>query len=161
MQVSDVNTAEFEEVLALNEAAVPHVNSIDVERMRWFAEHAAYFRVAIARGRLDAFLVGLRPGTDYPSANYRWFCDAYEDFAYVDRVVVSRQARRRGLAGMLYDDFARRVASEVTLMTCEVNIRPANETSMRFHLRRGFEQVGSQLTEGGCKEVALLSKALR
>jgi len=38
MQLTVVTAADLEHVLALNEAAVPHVNSIDLEQMRWFAE---------------------------------------------------------------------------------------------------------------------------
>jgi predicted GNAT superfamily acetyltransferase len=45
-------------------------------------------------------------------------------------------------------------------MTCEVNLSPPNAASMRFHRRLGFEQVGSQFTEAGAKQVALLAKPL-
>jgi hypothetical protein len=45
-------------------------------------------------------------------------------------------------------------------MTCEVNVRPANESSMRYHETHGFLKVGSQETEGGSKEVAMLEKKL-
>ena len=46
------------------------------------------------------------------------------------------------------------------MMTCEVNLKPPNESSMRFHERYGFTQIGSQATEGGQKEVALMAKTL-
>ena len=128
--------------------------------MAWFAEHAHYFRVALAERRLAAFLVGLRPGSSYQSPNYRWFCERYDDFAYVDRVAVARDFRRHGLASRLYDDFANRMPDTVSVMTCEVNIRPPNDESLRFHERLGFRQVGSQETENGAKEVALLAKSL-
>ncbi|MDH3374968.1 MAG: GNAT family N-acetyltransferase [Gammaproteobacteria bacterium] len=128
--------------------------------MQWFALHAAYFRVAVGDDRLAAFLVGLRPGTSYESPNYRWFCDHYDDFAYVDRVAVADFARRAGLASRLYDDFAATLPDTVEFMTCEVNIRPPNESSMEFHRRMGFRQVGTQSTEGGNKEVAMLAKTL-
>jgi len=45
-------------------------------------------------------------------------------------------------------------------MTCEVNIRPPNESSMRYHEMHGFVQVATQETEGGLKKVALLEKKL-
>ena len=49
----------------------------------------------------------------------------------------------------------------VDVMTCEVNVRPANESSMTFHRRLGFDQVGSLVSDDGDKEVAMLAKPLR
>lgn len=158
--ITDVLATDLDAVLALNEMEVPHLGRVDLEQMHWFAEHATYFRVASRGDRLAAFLVGLRPGTPYRSVNYRWFCDRYEDFAYVDRVAVAPNFRRNGLASRLYDDFAGSIPADVRVLTCEVNIRPPNEESMRFHTRLGFAQVGTQTTENGSKEVALLAKTL-
>jgi len=160
MKLSDVAATDLAEVLELNQASVPHVSSVSAAEMRWFAEHAHYFRVIRHEGSLAAFLIGLRPGLAYQSLNYRWFCDRYLDFGYVDRVAVARNARRLGMGSRLYEDFATVLNGEVEVMTCEVNLRPANESSMRYHEHLGFVQVGSQETEGGKKEVALLEKKL-
>ena len=127
--------------------------------MHWFRDHAHYFRIAFAEERVAAFLIGLRPGTTYESLNYRWFCDNYEDFAYVDRIAVSEHARRLGLASRLYDDFAAAMM-EAAVMTCEVNILPPNPSSMRFHERMGFRQVGTIEYEPGAKSVALMERKL-
>ena len=158
--IRDVRDEDLEPVLLLNESVVPAVNSVAIEQMQWFANHAAYFRVAVSGDELGGFLVGLRPGTTYPSPNYRWFCDHYDDFAYIDRVAVAPLARRQRLASRFYEGFRASVDDAVKVMTCEVNIRPPNESSMRFHLHQGFEQVGTQETEGGSKEVALLARQL-
>ena len=158
--IRDVRVADLETVLELNQSEVPHVGSIDLERMNWFAEHAHYFRVVESAEKIVAYLIGLRPGTSYSSPNYRWFCDRYNDFAYVDRVAVDPAVRRGGLAGSLYDDFAATLPPTVAIMTCEVNIRPPNDISMRFHQRRGFTQVGTLASADGSKEVALLLKPL-
>lgn len=157
----DVRDTDLNAVLALNQSEVPHVGSVDLQRMRWFADNASYFRIAIDAGRLGAYLIGLRPGTSYASPNYRWFCERYDDFAYVDRVAVAANARRAGLASRLYEDFAASVPVSVGLMTCEVNVRPPNESSMEFHRRLGFEQIGSLVSDSGTKEVAMLAKRLR
>lgn len=155
----DAAIEDLDEVLKLNEANVPAVGKVSIEKMHWFREHAHYFRVAVAEERLAAFLIGLRPRTSYESSNYRWFCDNYDDFAYVDRVAVSDRARRSGLASRLYDDFAAAMAG-AGVMTCEVNILPPNPTSMRFHERLGFRQVGTIEYEPGAKEVALMELKL-
>lgn len=159
MQILRIVPDDFDAVLALNESVVPHVNSIGHEELRWFTDHAAYCHAVKSAGRLAGFLIGLRPGTEYKSLNYRWFCERYEDFAYIDRVAVANWARRRGIAALLYDDFATSQA-DAPRMTCEVNIRPPNEGSQLFHQRQGFRPVGSQELDGGTKEVSLLEKRL-
>lgn len=159
--IRDVAESDLDAILSLNQSEVPHLGGVDLPRMLWYASHASYFRVAVDGEHIAAYLVGFRPGTNYDSPNYRWFCERYDDFAYVDRVAVAKFARRHGIASRLYDDFAAVVPASVGLMTCEVNIRPPNISSMTFHERLGFRQVGSQITADGDKEVAMLAKDLR
>jgi predicted GNAT superfamily acetyltransferase len=158
--IRDFALQDLAAVLSLNEASVPAVNSVTAEQMQWFAEHAAYFRIAGDGQRLAAFLIGLRPGVHYDSPNYRWFCRHYDDFGYIDRIAVAGHARRNGLGTKLYDDFRLSLPARTSVMTCEVNLRPANEKSMQFHARMGFRQVASQATDGGSKEVALMERRL-
>ena len=160
MQVVDVSAACLEEILALNEASVPAVNSLDPDQMRWFYDRAPYFRCVHAEDRLAGFLIGLGPGLDYASPNYRWFCTRHELFGYIDRVAVAKDFRRLGIGSMLYDDFSDTLRGQVPVMTCEVNIRPPNESSMAYHSQYGFVCVATQETEGGAKEVALMEKTL-
>jgi predicted GNAT superfamily acetyltransferase len=160
MEITDVESTDLPGVLALNEASVPHVSSVSAAEMRWFSEHAHYFRIARIDRQLAGFLIGLRPGLSYMSPNYRWFCDRHADFAYIDRVAVSESARRQQVASSLYKDFADSLNGQVRILTCEVNLRPANDASMHFHKRQGFLQVATQETDGGNKEVALMEKNL-
>tara|TARA_R110002096_G_scaffold117236_2_gene254136 strand:+ start:2595 stop:3074 length:480 start_codon:yes stop_codon:yes gene_type:complete len=157
MQILPIQENDFDEILRLNTAAVPHVNDIDREQLQWFCDKAAFPRCIKIDDRIAGFMIGMRPGTTYASPNYQWFCSNYEDFAYVDRVVVSDWARRQGVAELLYREFADS-QSDTSIMTCEVNLRPPNEGSMKFHSRMGFKQVASQETDGGKKEVALMEK---
>ena len=159
MQISQIEKNDFDDVLDLNEASVPHVSRIGRNELQWFRDNAAFLQVAKIDGHLAGFLIGLRPGTSYASLNYRWFCDNYGDFAYVDRVAVSQWARRRGVAESLYAAF-QHSQSGAPVLTCEVNIRPPNEGSMMYHQRMGFRQVDSLTTDGGQKEVALMEKPL-
>lgn len=158
--IRDVRSEDLEQVLDLNEAAVPHVNRVDLSRMHRFHAEAAYFRVALIDDRLSAFLVGMTPEADYDSPNFRWFCAKYADFAYIDRVAVAAAARRCGLAAALYHDFRATVGTGRARLACEVNLRPPNDASMNFHLRMGFRRVGSQIIDAGRKEVAMLIRDL-
>jgi predicted GNAT superfamily acetyltransferase len=159
MQVVDVSISDLEDVLALNEASVPHVNSLTPRDMQWFLENAPYFRL-IRGDRLAGFLIGLGPGLDYSSLNYRYFCEKYEVFGYVDRVAVATESQRLGIASRLYEDYAATLRGFAPVMTCEVNLRPPNEGSLVYHERHGFKRVATQETEGGSKLVALMEKRL-
>jgi predicted GNAT superfamily acetyltransferase len=160
MQVEDVLVSDLDDVLALNEASVPHVNSLALSELEWFHAHAPYFRLVRHDGHIAGFMIGLGPGLDYRSPNYRYFCAKHEMFGYVDRVAVAPGARRRGIASRLYEDYAATLRGFAPVLTCEVNLRPPNAGSLTYHERHGFVHVGNQETEGGSKEVALMEKRL-
>lgn len=160
MQIDDFSHDWLEPVRVLNLASVPHVNALDARELLWFADKADYFRLATMQGRLAGFLIGLGPGLEYASPNYRFFCRRHRKFAYVDRVAVAADARRQGVAQRLYADYIDAVRGRAAVMTCEVNLRPANPGSLRFHEKLGFRIVATQETDGGNKEVALMEMAL-
>lgn len=156
----EASAADIEALHRLNERAVPNVNGITSDQVRWFLDVASYFRVAELDASMAGFLIGLEPGIPYDSLNYRWFLQHYPEFVYVDRIVIAESARRRGVGRVLYEDFAEFGRSRAPVMTCEVNLRPPNPGSMEFHRALGFAQVGTQDTEGGTKTVALLARQL-
>lgn len=160
MRVEDAQREDMAVVRALNEAEVPHVNSVDLDGFAGFLQAADYFRLARDGDAITGFLIGYLSGRPYDSLNYRWFDARYPSFLYVDRIVVSPEARGRGVGRRLYDDFAAFAAGRADRLTCEVNVRPSNDASMRFHRSYGFEEVGRQETEGGAKEVSLMVKPL-
>ena len=159
-RVRDVRDEDLGAVHAINEAAVPHVNSITVARFRDFTREAAYFRVAQLDTGIAGYLVAFAPGSDYDSVNYLWFQERYGDFLYVDRIAVAECARRRGVAGTLYRDLFRFASTRTRLVTCEVNTRPANAESMAFHESFGFQCVGTQETDAGKKSVCLMAREI-
>lgn len=156
MILRDVASEDLERILAINEGAVPNMNSLTIEEMRRFARQAAWFRVAEEMGEIAAFLLVLDADTDYDSINYRWFRARYRDFLYIDRIAVDPGFHRRGMGRSLYDDFfsaARR--RRVPRICAEVNLRPPNPGSIAFHRALGFEEVGQLEHPGGEKKVAM------
>lgn len=160
VQVRAARDADLAAVHAINETAVPHVNSISRERFREFTREAAYFRVALVDGDVVGYLVAFAPGAGYDSVNFLWFRQRYRDFMYIDRIAVAEQARRHRVASTLYRDFFRFAGRRTRLVTCEVNTRPANTASMNFHEHFGFRPVGTQETDGGDKTVCLMTVEL-
>lgn len=144
--------------LAINQAEVPSVGTLDEDGLRRLVAMAVHALVATEDGELAGFVIALPPGVRYGSPNYRWFSDRYDDFVYVDRIAVSAAHRGRGVGHALYD--AVEAASDAAYFVCEVNIRPRNEVSLAFHERRGFGIVGEQDVDDGFKRVVLLEKPL-
>lgn len=160
LAIRDVAPADLVALQAINEAAVPEVNSVSVATLERFTREAVHFRVATLAGGLAGFLVAFAEGAPYESPNYRWFATRYPVFVYIDRVAVAADYRRRGVGGALYADVAAFAASRAPLLACEVNLRPRNRISLQFHAHRGFRQVASQNTERGTKTVALMTRRL-
>ena len=160
IELRRVRTAELPTLLALNETELPHVNSVPLALFEQFAVEAIYFGVACTADRPVGFLIGLTPEVDYASLNFQWFRRRYQDFCYIDRVAVLPDWRRHGIGRRLYRDLEQQLTGRVARLTCEVNLRPHNEASLRFHTRLGFQPVGTQETDGGAKTVQLLAKPL-
>jgi len=156
----DVRRADLGAVYTINEANLPHVNSISLDRFQGFITEAAYFRVALLDAHVAGYLVAFAPGAPYESLNYRWFQERYGDFIYIDRIAVAASARRRGVASSLYRDFFHFAGPRTALVTCEVNTRPVNAESLAFHESFEFREVGSQETDGGAKTVSLMAVEL-
>ena len=142
--VRDAEEADLAAILSINQDSVPGVNSLTAGQMRWLWSNAEYFRLVQVVGEVAGFLICLMPDAPYWSANLRWFNENFEDFLYIDRIAVADQFQGRGIATELYMDAARRARQGIRAMACEVNTRPPNPDSMRFHDRLGFVRVGSQ-----------------
>jgi len=160
VRIRPLTTHDLAAALALNQAAQPAVGGLDRQALAHLEAEATWSLALDDDGCLIGFTIVFAPGADYASVNYRWFCDRYPSLAYLDRVVIHPAYRSRGLGSALYADLEQRIGGAHPLLTCEVNLRPRNDGSLRFHERLGFEAVGEQDTDGGSKRVVLLAKRL-
>jgi uncharacterized protein len=96
----------------------------------------------------------------YPSANLRWLEKWGDDFIYVDRIAIAESGRGAGIGGALYVDAFRSYSGKTPWITCEVNLRPPNPGSLRFHERLGFHEIGRRSYAEDTKEVIYLARAL-
>jgi len=148
--------ADFGDILRMNDEWVHFTSHLDEAALARLHAQSPYHGVVEDEGRVVAFLLALREGSDYASVNYRWFADRGDRFLYIDRVIVDSSAQGKGIARMLYDDllaFARETG--VDRIVCELDIDPPNEASARFHDGYGFVEVGTQAVAGGTKRVSL------
>lgn len=157
--IRDVKETDLSQVIALNESALPHVNRVGEHALQWFMKRAAYFRVAVQGQEVVGFMIGLTSDVAYKSPNFIWFRKHHPKALYVDRIVVSEDSRRLGVATRLYADIEFS-ASEwyMPKIACEVNTLPPNEVSLTFHETIGFSETGTQSYHGGKKAVAYLIK---
>jgi predicted GNAT superfamily acetyltransferase len=161
LEIKVAGPADFPELLALNEACVPHVNSIGEPEIAMFSKQAHRFSKVVEDGALAGFVIALTRGVAYESENYQWFCREIDEFLYIDRIMVHSDFRRRGVASLLYQ-YLEQVALDDKLqrLCCEVNLVPPNPDSLQLHFGLGFVQQATQKTGGGAKEVSLLVKEL-
>ena len=159
--VTSLSEDQLTQLVEMNLANVPAVNAIDADEFRGFLSQAELFGLVEQDKNLAGFIIALGPGHTYESLNYQYFNRNFSGFLYVDRIVIGEQYRRLGLGRKIYQALEQLAAVQnVPHLCCEVNLRPSNIGSMLFHTELGFEQVASQETEGGKKEVALLVKTL-
>jgi uncharacterized protein len=156
VKLRDATRADWPEILALNQESVDLLSPLDIGRLARLAAAACCLRVVDVDGRAEAFLLGFRKGAAYDSPNFLWFDGRFDDFFYIDRIVVAPAFRGQKLADGLYDDFESAARAQgVHRLACEVNIEPPNPASLRFHARRGFREIG-RAPYGPAKTVALL-----
>jgi hypothetical protein len=156
--VRDMTLDDLNVVHAINEENVPAVGQETFEDLRAIFDVCSINLVAEIDGRVRGFCMVMPPGTDYSSPNYLYFCERHADFVYLDRVAITADAQGRGIGPMLYREVERR--STAPWFALEVNVKPPNEGSMRFHAREGFVEVDRLETRPG-KIVSLMMKPLR
>lgn len=146
--------------LELNNAHVPELNELDAPEVARLAGIADAAYTAEVDGAFAGFCWAIGPGQPYGSLNYGWFSRNYDDFVYLDRIAVHPDFRRYGIGRAFYDALVREFTGRYPVITCEVNVRPRNEASLRFHHSIGFREVAQQDTDGGKKTVSLMELAL-
>ena len=126
---------------------------------RWGGKNSD-FKKAIKIDRIIGFLLVLPSNLNYRSPNYQWFSNHYKNFAYIDRVVISKNYKNNGIGTSLYLDLEKFLCHSKSLIACEFNLKPVNKESKNFHIKLNYEHVGTQFTENNRKQVSLMIKRL-
>ena len=93
--------------------------------------------------------------------NLNWLRGRFKRFFYIDRVIVDAQAQGKGYGRLLYEDFEHEArARGLPRLVCEVNTKPDNPASHRFHLGFGFRAVGDEYYPDYDKAVRYYEKVL-
>jgi hypothetical protein len=147
---------DLDRILELNEESVHFLSPLTKEKLERLANQSEILSVVEVEGRIEAFILTLREGKAYDSVNYLWFSEHYDQFLYIDRVVVSAKMHGQGLGQMLYQAvFQHAKRGGVPYVAAEIDINPPNPGSLKFHEKFGFEEVGKQTVAEGKKVVSL------
>ena len=153
-----MTASDIEVVWAINQENVPAVGEETVEVLADLLSMSLFSLVAEADNAVVGFCMILGPQTQYRSPNYLYFCERYADFIYLDRVAVTSAFQGLGLGAAMYREVERLSGS--TLFALEVNTKPRNEGSLRFHTREGFVLLEEVETRPG-KMVGFMIKELK
>lgn len=161
MKIRPYKTSDLPALFVINQAGVPGVGEETEETLGRFIGMSACFVAARDDDAALGFITLLPPGTaDYESANLRWLEAWGDDFIYVDRIAVREGARDLGVGVALYAHAIETFKAQCNWITCEVNLRPPNPGSQRFHARLGFEEIGRRSYGEDTKEVVYLARRL-
>ena len=135
-------------MLALNASEVPNVGPLTRDALSALVARcdlALVARLPEDRRRSPAWCSRSRPAPTTPAPTTGGSSGAGPT---TSTSTASRSRWRpagRGVASALYDAVEERArATGRTEVTCEVNVAPRNEVSLRFHAARGFVEVGQQ-----------------
>jgi uncharacterized protein len=156
-----IEPRDYAEAIRINQLDVDKLAPLHADRLQLLASMSVHAHVADIDGAVAGLVITMPPGTAYDSDNYAWFSERYTEFLYLDRIVVSDQFRRRGVASFIYDHAEADAASRGGIMLLEVNIEPANPPSLLFHANRGYREVGRLEHDGGNKITSMMSKDCR
>lgn len=160
MNFNTIEKAFLPEILRLNNKEVPHVNELTLDALSELCNDAAFAQVSIDEYAISGVVLGFVKEAEYQGFNYHWFCERYDNFLYIDRIIVNHLYRGNGVGKALYrhaDAFCR--LHGLTSICCEVNETPPNPVSHDFHLKAGFDAVEAVLHPEG-KTVIMYRKLI-
>jgi uncharacterized protein len=143
-------------VVALNDRHVHLTAPMDEARLVELASAAEHADVIEVDGQFAGFVITFAVGASYDGVHFAWFAERYDDYCYLDRIVIHEDFQRRGLGTWVYDELEGSCGRPVFAL--EVNLDPPNEPSLAFHRARGFNEVGQSDASGHL--VSLMVKQL-
>ena len=156
MTIRDAQPQDFAAIVRLTLESEHFMSRMERARLDELAAQCAYLRVAEVEGAIAAFLIGFAPGSAYTSENFRWFCERYDSFLYIDRIAVDGRFRGRGLGVQLYEDFFSFAHERgIARVVAEFDVDPPNPVSAQLHRRFGFREVGTRQVSYADKRVSM------
>ena len=161
--VRNLEITDLARVLEINNANTPGVSELTMAELQTDLRNSLHaLAIDNEHGEVCAFCITFAPDAPDAGDNHRWFAERYESFVYLDRIAIDSNHQNRGLGVQLYQSVENMMlqSSEHSMLCCEVNLKPPNPGSLRFHHRIGFTEVGQQSFDTDYT-VSLLAKFVR
>ena len=141
----DYDENHVSDIYSINQDNVPEVGSLDsIEQQKKLLSVSSYHSILLEENELIGFSICFRESRPYWSENYKYFEDKLDRFLYIDRIAIRSEYRRQGHAKRMYEDIFNIASQDDLIVTAEVNTKPANQGSLRFHEYMGFKEVGAR-----------------
>jgi len=160
--VRNIEINDVARVLEINNANTPGVSELTLSELETDIKNCLHaLAIENEQGKVCAFCITFAPDASDAGANHRWFADRFESFVYLDRIAIDPAYQNLGLGVLLYQSVEQQMidSGQHSLLCCEVNLKPPNSGSLRFHHRIGFTEVG-QYSPQQDYLVSMLSKNL-
>ncbi len=154
MNLRPYDDADIDAVLSLNLESVEVLSPLDAERLNLLLSLSELALVAEINQRVAGFMLVFAEQSSYDGEAYRWFDQQFDNFFYVDRVIVEASARGQGMGSAFYRHLIDQANKQnKSALLAEIDIQPPNEPSLNFHRLFGFTEVG-RLTYAKGKQVS-------
>ena len=139
------NEAQLQSIYDLNQANTPEVGSLDsMNHLKKLIKLSAYNLLVLSNDEIAGFIICMREDSTYGSENYKFFAQRLKKFLYVDRVAIDERHRRAGLGQAIYENIFTQASNDNLPIALEVNTQPANQPSLNFHEKMGFDRIGTK-----------------
>lgn len=146
-------------VLAINATSWPAVSRLAQADLDVLLTYAGSHWVAedFDAGRVVGYLLSFPSDSHYDDDEIRAFrAHVTEPFTYICQITLLPEYRRLGLGHALYDAVCREaLAAHRPFICAEVNVRPSNDPSLRFHLSQGFRPLAELEVSSGFRVLML------
>ena len=142
MDIRGLSPDDIDAMWVINEEGLPGTGQVSPQDLAALLNLASLSLGAFDDQTLVGFVVCLPPKTTYASLNYAWLNQRYDAFLYVDRIAVAHEHRNQGVGSALYEQVVSAAQDRAVPVAAEVNLKPPNPGSVRFHHRFNFAEVG-------------------
>ncbi|KYC50091.1 MAG: Acetyltransferase (GNAT) family protein [Candidatus Methanofastidiosum methylothiophilum] len=145
MNIRRAQEKDLPKILELNNIESKWVGKKEIGFFQKYM-NISFFSVIEDTEKVVGFLMAMDHDTDYDSINFLWFKNKFRKYYYIDRVIVDESMRGKGIASMLYKEVIDKKGP--VPLVAEVAIKPSNESSVKFHDKVGFKEVGTLTSDG-------------
>ncbi len=150
LQLRKAGIDDAEAIVRLNERSVAVTSPMSHEQCRELLAMSDFSLIVEYAGEVAGFLLAMTEGKNYNNGNYQWFGQRLRNFIYIDRIVIDENIRGAGLGKSLYAKlFNCARDSQLKLIAAEIDIQPANPSSLAFHDRHGFVELATRVLDNG------------